>query len=133
MSLTTATVTRTNDIKYSTAALVSGVSVSATLTRDYDIYTPYASISVTTTAQTFYTPTSGQSGTAYVMLYDGTYYAYQQFTYDARLTITQITANKLLSNVSAKTSTITTASGRLKIAISSGTGTAKIRLNIVKS
>jgi hypothetical protein len=59
MSLTTATVTRTNDIKYSTAALVSGVSVSATLTRDYDIYTPYASISVTTTAQTFYTPTSG--------------------------------------------------------------------------
>jgi hypothetical protein len=66
------------------------------------------------------------------MLFDGTYYAYQEFTFDASLNIAEVAASKMVTNAGAKLSVITAAGGALKIATSAGTGTAKIRLSVVK-
>jgi len=135
--LTVSTCRRTNDAQYTSAAAVQGLSDIGTLTRDYDIYdpaTPTEALSWTAGngAKGIRVPTAGETGTIYTVLFDGTYYVYQEFTYDAALTVTEVTANKL-GHASGKTLNIANASGTLKATPSAAiTGSAKVRFSVVK-
>jgi len=137
MSITVATARRTNDAQYTSAALVAGASVMATLTRDYDQIdpaTPVEPLSWTAGAgaKGVRTPTAGETGTIYTVLFDGTYYVYQEFTYDAALTVTETTANKL-GHASGTTLSIANAAGTLKATPSASiTGTAQFWSSVVK-
>lgn len=132
MSLTVSTMRCKNVHKYTTATLVTGMSIGETLTRDYDQFDPYVSVNATTTPATFYTPTAGETGTVFVITFDSdSKYTYQEFTYDAALTIAETAANKLTDGT--KTVSVTNSSGNLQIAMSAGTGTCKIRMETVRA
>jgi hypothetical protein len=135
--LTVSTCRRTNDAQYTSAAAVQGLSDIGTLTRDYDIFDPATPVeallwSASNAAKSVRTPTAGETGTIYTVLFDGTYYVYQEFTYDAALTVTEVTANKL-GHASGKTLSIANVSGTLKATPSASiTGSAKHRASVVK-
>ena len=125
------TLRRTNDFKYTSAAVVVGKSDLATVTRQYDAYDPSISKSVSTTPITFYVPTAGEAGTFFCITYDSDgKYTYQEFTYDAALTVTEVTANKLTDGT--KTISIFAFTGSLFIVLSAGTGTTKLRISATK-
>lgn len=129
MSITVATARFKDCFFYASAALVSGVSAGATLTRDYDNFDPSVELSWSgsASAQNIRTPTVNEVGTIYTVLFDGTYYVYQEFVYDTALTITETTANKL-GHASGKTLSISASGGILKATPSASiTGSAKIR------
>lgn len=134
MSVTVERCRRKDDAQYSAATLVAGVSAEATLTRTYDDFDPSVSVAWDgdADATAIRTPTAGETGTIYTLLFDGTYYVYQEFTYDAALTVTEVTANKL-GHASGKILAIANDGGVLKATPSASiTGTAKIRFDVVK-
>ena len=92
------TVRRTNDILYSASALVSGVAIGDTLTRDYDIWDAFGSASWAAEngyKSLGYTPITGETGTVFSLMFDGSKYCYQEWAYDqGSLGCTEITANR---------------------------------------
>jgi hypothetical protein len=134
MSLTVATARRQDTTKYSTSEMFTGVSVEATLTRDYDEFDPsLTGRSLSTSTINIFLPEAGvETGTMFVMTYDSDgKYCYQEFTYDAALTIAETAANRLTNGT--KYAVCTAAGGWIKLAMNAGTGTANIRLERVKS
>lgn len=110
MSLTiVGTVRRTNDILYGTSALVSGLDVGETLTRDDDIWDSAGTVAFANEKdwKTLYSSIAGCTGKCYTLVYDGTYYQYQEWNYNYTTEIaTEITANRLGSS-SGKLVTVT--------------------------
>lgn len=134
MSLTVATCRRTDTTKYSTSEMFTGLSVDATLTRDYDEFDPsLPNRALNTTPANLFIPEAGvETGTIFIITHDSDdKYVYQEFTYDAALTITEVTANKLTNGT--KSVLCTAAAGWIKLAMDAGTGTAQIRLERIKS
>lgn len=144
MSLTIiGTVRRTNDIQYTSAALVSGLNVGDTLTRDYDVWDPFISLAWSgdsTTFKNFYTPSSiAETGTVYYLLFDGTYYCYGEHTYswDGYEWSFAGIQNRCRDNSSARSLMIQEVGGifhaRVSGALLTPDATAKFRLSTVKS
>lgn len=135
------TVRRTNDILYSASALVSGVAIGDTLTRDGDIWDPFASLiwaNESTTYKPFYTPISAETGVLYYLLFDGTYYCYGEHTYswDGYDWSFSAIQNRCRDNSSARSLMIYESGdvflARISGALISGTCIAKFRFAVVK-
>ena len=91
-------VRRTNDILYGTSALVPGLDVGEPLTRDGDIWDSAGTVAFANERnwKTLYTPIVGETGKVYTMMFDGTYYHYQEWIYNRSIQdVSEVSANRL--------------------------------------
>jgi hypothetical protein len=141
-NITIPTFERESDIAY-VSPVPSGLGVDAVnVTRDKDYWDPFVTLTWSGDSQTykdFYTPPdTDESGTIYVLLFDGTYYYYGEYGYyydfDWGFTSVQ---NRCRNNASARLPLVGEVGGVFQMRVNGALlvpdATAKIRMSIIRT